>query len=270
MPKKKKIVQRLLEEGFFPSEKEAEGWILAGSVYAGQTRAQSAGQLVPAEAPIRVAGLDRKYVGRGGYKLEGAIERLPFEVRGKAALDCGASTGGFTDCLLRHGAAKVYAVDVGFGQLHGSLRLHPGVVNLERVNLGDPELLALAPRPDIATLDLSYLSLEKAIPIAGAILGGQGDAACLVKPLFEIPSSLSRRTGVIESEESYRELLRALCRFVRERGDGVFGVCPSPIRGGKNSVEFFLGVRFGGGGLSDGEIEDRIENAMRNIAPEEK
>jgi 23S rRNA (cytidine1920-2'-O)/16S rRNA (cytidine1409-2'-O)-methyltransferase len=169
---------------------------MAGKVLVNGQRFEKPGMPVPGDAVLRVPGRQR-YASRGGLKLEAALDHFAVPVAGRMALDSGASTGGFTDCLLQRGAALVYAVEAGYGQLLGRLRAHPRVRNLERTNLGDPALAALDPRPTLLTLDLSYLSLTKALPLAAGILAPAGEVLALLKPLFEVESAEARRSGQI-------------------------------------------------------------------------
>ncbi len=170
----------------------------------------AAHRLCCSDASIRILGRSR-YASRAGYKLEAALAHFAVEVTGRVALDCGASTGGFTDCLLQHGAALVYAVDAGHGQLIGRLRHDPRVRNLERTNLSDLVVMQLAPPPTLITLDLSYLSLTQALPIAAPLLAPEGHILALVKPLFEVESREARRTGRIDDPEL---LVRALHQVI--------------------------------------------------------
>ena len=245
MPKKRKILDLLLEQGFFAEEKAARAAILAGEVYAGPLRAAGAGQLVPSDAPLRVRGQELPYVAKGGLKLEGALRDFGIDVRGRVCIDAGASTGGFTHCLVKAGAALVYAVDVGYGQLMGSLRQSPHVVNLEKTNISDEGLLSLDPRPDLGTVDLSYLSLRRGIPAFGEVLHWQGELVCLVKPLFEVDDAEARRTGVLP-KGAYGEVLSGLIRDVNAlpRARAV-NVTHSPVTGNAGTREFFLHVMLG-------------------------
>jgi 23S rRNA (cytidine1920-2'-O)/16S rRNA (cytidine1409-2'-O)-methyltransferase len=187
----------LVQQGLFDTSDEARRWIMAGQVLVNEQRVDKPGTLISPDATLRVLGR-RRYASRGGYKLEAALEYFRMDVTGQTVLDCGASTGGFTDCLLQHGAALVYAVEAGYGQLVGRLRADPRVRNLERTNLGDPVLLTLAPSPTLITLDLSYLSLTKALPLAIQLLAPTGHILALLKPLFEVESAEARRTGQID------------------------------------------------------------------------
>jgi 23S rRNA (cytidine1920-2'-O)/16S rRNA (cytidine1409-2'-O)-methyltransferase len=191
------LVALLVERGLFEHTDEAKRWIMAGKVQVNDQRFDKPGMKVREDARLRVLGRSR-YVSRGGYKLEAALEYFAIDLSGQVALDCGASTGGFTDCLLQHGAAYVYAVEVGYGQLAGSLRVHPQVKNLEHTNLSDLTPAMLNPAPTLMTLDLSYLSLTKALPIAAPLLAPKGLILALVKPLFEVESTEARRSGHID------------------------------------------------------------------------
>ena len=197
----------LVERGFFTSLDEARRWVMAGKVFVNDQLLDKPGMLVLRDARLRVRGISH-YASRAGYKLEAALAAFAIEVTGQVVLDCGASTGGFTDCLLQHGAMLVYAVDVGYGQLIGRLRIDPRVRNLERTNLSDLLATLLMPAPTLIALDLSYLSLTQALPIAAKLLAPEGQIIALVKPLFEVESSEARRTGHIENAALLVEVLQ--------------------------------------------------------------
>ncbi len=233
------LFQQLVNRGLCAGEKEARGWIMAGKVIVDNQRIDKAGQPVSVASDIRIKG-QRKYVGRGGPKLEGALSDFKMDVSGIVALDAGAATGGFTDCLLKNGASKVYAVDVGFGTLAGKLRNNKRVVNLERTNISDLKPDELKPSPSLVTVDLSYLSLKKAIPILTDLLQPDGEMLCLVKPLFEVPDPQARRTGIIEHASSYVEMLEDLLGFVRHMGIQPRGLTHSHVTGSKGTLEFFV------------------------------
>ncbi len=244
--------QRLVNEGWFDSRDEASRWILAGAVRAGGRPVASAGQSIKETDALEVRGLKQRYVGKGGLKLEGALAAFGIDVAGRVCIDAGASTGGFTDCLVQRGASLVYAVDVGYGQLAGKLRAHPSVVNLERTNIGDASLLSLSPAPTLGTVDLSYLSLRRAAPIFARILRGQGDLICLVKPLFEVEDSAARRSGVLSSD-AYVPLLETLSAELAEQY-AVRGITHSPVTGNHGTLEFFLWLSLDGpGGMPPAE-----------------
>ena len=242
MPKKRKILDRLLEEGLFSEEKAARAAILAGEVYAAGQRVASAGQMVAADSPLHVKGQELPYISKGGLKLEGALKDFGIDVTGRVCIDAGASTGGFTHCLVKAGAATVYAVDVGFGQLMGSLRQDPHVVNLERTNISDEKLLTLDPRPTLGSVDLSYLSLRLGIPSFAAVLHNRGELICLVKPLFETEDMEARRTGILP-DDAYEKVLTDLIRDVNALPYATAAaVTHSPVTGNTGTREFFLHV----------------------------
>ena len=229
----------LAERGIFESAKEARPWIMTGQVLVNEQLIDKPGMLVPRDAVLRVRGRHR-YASRGGYKLEAAIERFRVNVAGRVALDCGASTGGFTDCLLQHGARLVYAVEVGYGQLVGSLRADARVRNLERTNLSDLVSSDLDPPPSLVTLDLSYLSLTKALPIAAALVEPEGYVLALLKPLFEVESPEARRSGQINDPA----LLLTALRRVLEAGTGTglvpLGAAKLALKPRHGVTEFFV------------------------------
>lgn len=208
--RKQPLAVLLVQQGLFDTSDEARRWIMAGQVLVNEQRVDKPGTLISPDASLRVLGR-RRYASRGGYKLEAVLEYFRVDVTEQTALDCGASTGGFTDCLLQRGASLVYAVEVGYGQLLGRLRANPRVRNLERTNLSDPRLLSLDPHPTLITLDLSYLSLTKALPLAAPLLAPTGHLLALLKPLFEVESAEARRTGQIDDPDL---LIAALCRVL--------------------------------------------------------
>lgn len=241
--KKIRLIDRLLEMGACPNEKEAAARIMAGEVYINGQKAQNGATVKETDA-VTLKGV-LPYASKGGFKLSGALDDFAIDVKGRVCIDAGASTGGFTDCLCQRGAATVYAVDVGFGQLMGRLRQDERVVNLEKTNISDEKLLNLSPRPDLGTVDVSYLSLRKAIPYFSAVLHGKGELCCLVKPLFEIDDAEVRRTGVVP-DDAYAPLLFSLIRDVNAMpGAAVQNVTNSAVTGNAGTREFFLHVLLG-------------------------
>ena len=247
MSKKLRALDLILQRGLIADEKEARACLMAGQVYSGSRRIGGASEMLPIDCELHVRGMDMPFVSKGGLKLSGAIRDFGIDVTGRVCIDAGASTGGFTDCLLKHGAAMVYAVDVGYGQLMGSLRQDARVVNMEKVNIGDERLLHLSPTPSVGTVDLSYLSLRQGIPHFRDILQGQGDLICLVKPLFETEDMQARRTGILQDDQ-YAPLLLALVEDInRLPGCRVAQLTHSPITGNGASLEFFVHVALGDG-----------------------
>ncbi|MBR1585325.1 MAG: TlyA family RNA methyltransferase [Clostridia bacterium] len=257
--KKQKLTDRLVEMGACPTEKEAAARVMAGEVYVNGQIAKN-GALIKADDSVTLKGT-LPYASKGGFKLAGALTDFGIDVTNRVCVDAGASTGGFTDCLVQRGAKLVYAVDVGFGQLMGRLRQDARVVNLEKTNVSDAKLLTLEPRPMFGTVDVSYLSLRKAIPYFSAILHGEGELCCLVKPLFEIDDAEARRTGVI-ADDQYAPLLRALIDDVNALpGASVRAVTHSPVTGNAGTREFFLHVMLNA--ESDPIPDDQIARAVQ-------
>ena len=256
--KKIPLMEKLISDGLFESEKAAGAALMEGTVYLGQERLRG-GMKVPADAVITVRGREIPYAGKGGLKLEGALKDFGLSPAGRVCIDAGASTGGSTDCLLHFGAARVYAVDVGWGQLVGRLRQDARVVNCEKTNISDESLLSLSPGPDFGTVDVSYLSLRKAVPYFSRILHGRGDLVCLVKPLFEIDDAESRRTGVI-APDRYAPLLRQLVSDLNALpGTVCANVTHSPVTGNAGTREFFIHVRLVGDGKGTyPDLEEKI------------
>ena len=264
--KKKPVWQLLVERGYFPDRRTAESWVLAGSVVCNDTRVDKPGTPVPADAELRVKGAGARYVGRGGEKLESAIVAFGVDVSGAVAIDAGASTGGFTDCLLQHGARLVYAVDVGYGQLAGRLRSDPRVVVLERTNIADEALTRLSPQPTLGTADLSYLSLQDALPLYARVLAAESAVLALVKPLFEVDDPTLRRSGDDPPDSALVDALRRTVAAAERAGFAVRGVCASGIRGSGGTREFFLyGVRAPAGSCAElpAALDTQILAAIR-------
>jgi len=229
----------LAERGLFDTEDEARRWVMSGKVLVNGQRIDKPGMLVPGDAVLDVHGR-RRYASRGGHKLEAALAYFHVTAAGRAALDSGASTGGFTDCLLQHGAVLVYAVEVGYGQLVGRLRADPRVRNLERTNLSDLAPAALNPLPTLITLDLSYLSLTKALPIAARLLEPGGEVLALLKPLFEVDSATARRTGRIDDSTLLIAALRQVLQAGVEADLVPLGAAKLALRPRHGVAEFFV------------------------------
>lgn len=242
--RKQTLTDRLVESRLCADKKQATALVMAGKVLVNNQPA-CAGCMVKEDDKVRLKDQKCPYASKGGLKLEGALAAMNIDVAGKVCLDAGASTGGFTDCLLQHGAGMVYAVDAGFGQLTGVLRQNEKVRNLEKTNLSDPVLLSLEPRPMIATCDLSYLSLKDAVPLYRDILHNQGELIALVKPLFEIDDPQARRSGQIPAA-AFEPLLMELSRHLNSlSGINVCAVCASPVTGNTGTIEFFFHIQFG-------------------------
>lgn len=239
-PGKLRLDRLLVDRGLVESREKGQAMILAGEVMVNDQKIDKPGALVPIDADIRILGGQMPYVSRGGQKLEAALRGFKIDVTGTTALDVGASTGGFTDCLLQHGAKKVYAVDVGYGQMAWKLRQDPRVVLIERTNIReiDPSLI---PDPvDIAVIDVSFISLEKVIPHVMKLLSHTGRIVALVKPQFEVGRKQVGKGGIVRDESARQSAVERIVEFVRKQGLEVKGVMQSPITGQDGNIEYLI------------------------------
>ena len=236
---KRPLARVLVERGLFDSGDEARRWIMSGQIFVAGQRVDKAGAAVHVDAIIEIRGRSR-YASRGGYKLAAALDHFDVDVAGRTALDCGASTGGFTDCLVQRGASLVYAVDVGHGQLLGRLRADPRVRTMERTNLADLGPATFDPLPALATLDLSYLSLTKALPLVAPLLARDADVLALMKPLFEVDDARARRTGVVQDVDLVVDALRRVVETAGMIGMRTRGVAKLALQPRHGVSEFFV------------------------------
>jgi 23S rRNA (cytidine1920-2'-O)/16S rRNA (cytidine1409-2'-O)-methyltransferase len=242
--KKQRIDLLLVERGLAESRTKAQALVMAGAVVVGDARVDKPGALVDPAAPIRLKEeASSRYVSRGALKLERGLDAFGVDPRGKTCADLGASTGGFTDVLLQRGAAKVYAVDVGYGQLHQRLRSDPRVVVRERENARLLGADALGEQVDLVTADLSFISLRLVLPAVKAILKPGGAAVLLVKPQFEVGKGEVGKGGVVRDEAKRRSALDAVEDAARGLGFEVAGEAESPIEGPAGNREWLLGLR---------------------------
>ncbi len=234
---KKRADLLLVERGLVPSREKARALILAGKVFLENRRVEKPGEMLPEDVEISVKeGIP--YVGRGGYKLAHALDHLGVDVKGKVALDAGASTGGFTDVLLQRGARLVYAVDVGRGQLDWKLRTDDRVVVMEGVNVRYIKPGMFDPPPEIATLDLSFISLTLVLESVASVLSGSREMILLIKPQFEVGRDRVGKGGIVRREEYRMEAVERVLSFAEKLGFKVEGWTHSPIKGQKGNVEY--------------------------------
>jgi 23S rRNA (cytidine1920-2'-O)/16S rRNA (cytidine1409-2'-O)-methyltransferase len=238
--KKERLDKILVERGLVQSRERARSLILAGRVLVGDQVVDKAGAPVGPGQEIRLKGEDIPYVSRGGLKLEKALDTFEVQPAGKIAIDVGASTGGFTDCLLQRGAARVYAVDVGYGQLAWKLRQDPRVVNLERTNIRYLQPEQLAERPSLAVIDASFISLDKVLPATLSLLADDGEIIALVKPQFEVGRGQVGKGGVVRDPGQHAAVLQRVRDLATALGCLVLGVTDSPVLGPKGNREFLL------------------------------
>jgi len=252
----------MFERGMVSSRSRAQALIMAGKVFVDGKRVEKAGHDVAEGSCIDIRGIDHPYVSRGGVKLEAAIRCFAIDCTGFTALDVGASTGGFTDCLLHHGARKVYALDVGFGQLDWRLRNDGRVVNLEKINVRyiHPDLIS--EHVDIVTIDCAFISLKLVLNGILPLLTEGARIISLIKPQFEVKRGEVGKGGVIRDQRKHERVLRELVAFAHEHNLAVRGIIPSPIRGPKGNREFFMYLLKGAGGDAP-EMEEVIREALR-------
>lgn len=243
--KKVRLDQLVYELGYTESRERAKTTVMSGLVFVNGQRADKPGMPVSPDAKIEVRGDALPFVSRGGYKLDKALKVFPLDPAGKRCIDCGASTGGFTDVLLQHGAEKVYAVDVGYGQLAWKLRTDERVVNLERTNLRYitkeqiPELL------DMAVMDVSFISIKLVLPAVKELLKPGADIVCLIKPQFEAGREQVGKKGVVRDEAVHRQVVEDILSFAPTAGLTVMGLDFSPIKGPEGNIEYICHMKNG-------------------------
>ena len=238
MANKTRLDVLLVERGLQETRQKAQATIMSGLVFVNGQRVDKPGTAVPNEAAIEVRGNALKYVSRGGLKLEKAMASFPVRLEGAVCGDIGASTGGFTDCMLQNGAAKVYAVDVGYGQLAWKLREDSRVVCMERTNARYLTHEQIPDELDFASIDVSFISLKLILPAVCGILKDGGHVACLVKPQFEAGKEKVGKKGVIRDPAVHLEVLEHFLDHAKESGFTVLGLTYSPIRGPEGNIEY--------------------------------
>ncbi len=247
MQDKNRLDAELLARGLVPSRERGRALIMAGVVYVGGQKALKAGQTVRPDDSIEVRENVNPYVSRGGLKLEKAMRDFPICLQEKICMDVGASTGGFTDCMLQNGAAKVYAVDVGYGQLAWKLRTDPRVVNLERTNFRYCTRAQIPDAIDLASVDVSFISLRIILPVLRELLAGAGEAVCLIKPQFEAGREHVGKKGVVRDRAVHESVVCSILKYAAETGFDVLGLTFSPIKGPEGNIEYLMFLRVGSG-----------------------
>jgi 23S rRNA (cytidine1920-2'-O)/16S rRNA (cytidine1409-2'-O)-methyltransferase len=238
--RKVRLDRLLVERGISSTRERARALILSGAVLVDEASLDKAGALIRGDAEIRIRGEDNPYVSRGGLKLKGALTAFGIPVRDLVALDVGASTGGFTDCLLQEGARKVYAIDVGYGQFAWTLRKDPRVVLFERTNIRFFDGKGIEGRIDIAVIDTSFISLRLVIPAVLRLLEGRALILALIKPQFEAGFGEVGKKGVVKDPAVHKKILQEMVEFCGGLGLEVVGTCDSPLLGPAGNREFFL------------------------------
>jgi 23S rRNA (cytidine1920-2'-O)/16S rRNA (cytidine1409-2'-O)-methyltransferase len=238
-----RLDKMLVLRGLVPTLEKARALIMAKAVKVGDAYPDKAGALVPADAQIEIKGSDNPFVSRGGLKLKAVLEQFKPEIAGLVALDVGASTGGFTDCLLAAGVRKVYALDVGYGQLAWKLRQDSRVVVIERTNIRYYDGADFDEPPDIATIDVSFISLKTVLPAVCKLLNNEGIVLALIKPQFEARREEVARHGVVKDPQVRARVVEEIVSFCKSLGLIIEGTCASPVAGPEGNQEFFIFAR---------------------------
>ena len=247
---KKRIDVLLVDFGYFASREQARRTIMAGNVFVNNQRVDKPGTAVKIDSEILVKGKQIPYVSRGGLKLEKAVNNFDLVLKDKVCMDIGASTGGFTDCMLQNGAVKVYSIDVGYGQLAWKLREDERVVCMERQNIRHLDESLLDPRPDFASIDVSFISLKNVLPKAWASLKMGGRIVALIKPQFEAGREKVGKKGVVREPSPHIEVLDRVSKIAVKEGFKILDLDYSPIKGPEGNIEYLIYLE---------KIEDKLE-----------
>ena len=253
--KKERLDVLLVNRGMFESRAKAQAAVMAGQVLVNEQKIDKPGTPVAPEVTIRLLGNKLPYVSRGGLKLEKALQIFPISVEGKVVADIGASTGGFTDCALQNGAAKVYAIDVGYGQLAWKLRNDDRVVNLERTNLRYVTSEQIPELMDLAVMDVSFISIKLVLPAVKALLKPDADLICLIKPQFEAGREEVGKKGVVRDRAVHEHVIHSILDFAPEIGLTVMGLDFSPIKGPEGNIEYICHMKNRAGEAAQIDVE---------------
>ena len=269
MKEKKRLDVLLVELGMAESRAKAQATIMSGLVFVNGQRVDKPGTSVLKTAPIEVRGNTLKYVSRGGLKLEKAMSSFGLKLDGCVCGDIGASTGGFTDCMLQNGAVKVYAVDVGYGQLDWKLRSDERVVSLERTNARNLTHEEIPEELDFASVDVSFISLKLILPALARVLKSDGHVVCLVKPQFEAGKDKVGKKGVVRDPEVHKEVLENFLVHAKENDFTVLALDYSPIRGPEGNIEYLGYLALHGGESGTFDLADLVERSHGALTKEE-
>ena len=259
------------EKGLAESREKAKTLIMMGKIYVNNQKADKPGTGVAVDDKIELRGENLRFVSRGGLKLDKAIPRFTLALDNKICMDIGASTGGFTDCMLQNGAVKVYAIDVGYGQLAWKLRTDERVINLERTNFRYVTEKEVPDKIDFASVDVSFISLTLILPVAKALLRSGGEMVCLVKPQFEAGKGRVGKKGVVKEPEIHREVITKIAEFAQHIDFSVLGVDFSPITGPEGNIEYLLHIKNDDGSRQDVTAEviaDIVSHAHAELTKE--
>ena len=259
---KERLDVLLVQQGLANSRELAKAYIMAGNVYVDGQKEDKAGTKVAVTAKLEVKGNQMKYVSRGGYKLEKAMDVFGIRLDGKICLDIGASTGGFTDCMLQNGASKVYAIDVGYGQFAWKLRNDESVVCLEKTNVRYVTHEQVPDEGDFASIDVSFISLTKVLPAVLGVLGEKGQLVCLIKPQFEAGREKVGKKGVVRDSSVHREVIEMIVEYVRTQSLGILGLDFSPIKGPEGNIEYLIYLDKSRSGMHEDEVQARVDTVV--------
>lgn len=240
---KKRLDVLVFEKGFAESREKAKAIIMAGKIYVDNQKADKCGQSYDENVNIEFRGTAPKYVSRGGLKLEKAIQNFQLSLDNKITMDIGASTGGFSDCMLQNGAKKVYSVDVGYGQLAWKLRTDPRVVNMERTNMRNVTPEQIPDKIDFFSIDVSFISLKLLLPVARTLLSDNAQAVCLIKPQFEAGKEKVGKKGVVRDPDVHIEVVKSIYDFCLNSGYSVLNLDFSPIKGPEGNIEYLIHIQ---------------------------
>ena len=240
MSDKERLDVLIVNRGLASSRELAKAYIMAGNVYVDGNKENKAGTKIDTDSNIEVRGGEMPYVSRGGYKLEKAMEVFPVEIKGKVCMDIGASTGGFTDCMLQNGASKVYSIDVGYGQLAWKLRNDERVVCMEKTNVRYINEEQISDRPSFASVDVSFISLTKVIPPAVNVMAEDAQMVCLINPQFEAGREKVGKKGVVREKSTHQEVIIKIIDFAFNEGLNIIGIDFSPIKGPEGNIEYLI------------------------------
>ncbi|MGI6072814.1 MAG: TlyA family RNA methyltransferase [Lachnospiraceae bacterium] len=262
---KKRLDILICEQNEEISRQRARTLIMSGVVYVNNQKELKAGTMFPEDAAIEIRGDTLKYVSRGGLKLEKALSVFRLDLDGKICMDIGSSTGGFTDCMLQNGAKRVYAVDVGKGQLHYKLRNDERVVVMEKTNIRNVTPEMIADKINFVSVDVSFISLTLAIPVALTLLDDNKEMVMLIKPQFEAGREKVGKKGVVRDPQVHEEIIGRIADFVLDTGLSVAGLTYSPVKGPEGNIEYLIYVKQGGPGLDLATIEQVVEKAHKEL-----
>ena len=257
-----RLDQYLCQNGLVQSRERAKALIMSGIVFVNEQKADKAGEMIAPDAKVEVRGHDIGYVSRGGLKLEKAMQVFPMRPDGKVCMDIGASTGGFTDCMLQNGASKVYAIDVGYGQFAWKLRNDERVVCLEKTNVRYVTHEQVPDEGDFASIDVSFISLTKVLPAVLGVLGEKGQLVCLIKPQFEAGREKVGKKGVVRDSSVHREVIEMIVEYVRTQSLGILGLDFSPIKGPEGNIEYLIYLDKSRSGMHEDEVQARVDTVV--------